>query len=219
VNLELPPACPAPAWTVEQLRRYFGMIPAERILRDPLPGSATEKDLIRLNEHKEHLYELVDGVLLEKAMGTEEGLRGGWLVHLLWSFLEGRDFGIALPGDAMLRLLPGLIRVPDVSFISAKRLVGGRLPKQPVASIAPDLAVEVVSPGNTRREIERKLREYFASGTRLAWVIYPKTRTVYVYTCPEKEKRLSARQTLTGGSVLPGFRLPLRRLFTPGSAR
>jgi Uma2 family endonuclease len=174
---------------------------------------------MRINGSKERLCELVDGVLVEKAMATKEGLLAGWLLYLLWDFIVDRKMGIVLPGDAMLRLFPGLVRVPDVSFISAQQLPGGELPDDAIASISPDLAVEVISKGNTRKEIERKLREYFASGTRLAWVVQPKTRTIEVYTSPTKKKVLTERQTLDGGKVLPGFRLPVRRLFTPGVSR
>jgi Uma2 family endonuclease len=219
MNIPFMPAQPAPTWTLQQLRRHFDMIPAERILLDPPPGTATEKDLERVNGRKEHLCELIDGVLVEKAMGTKEGLLGGWLLHMLWNHLEGRDLGIVLPGDAMLRLFPGMIRVPDVSFISAERLPGGQLPDESIASLSPDLAVEVISPGNTKKEIARKLREYFASGTRLAWIVQPRTRSVEVYTSATEKKVLSARQSLDGGDVLPGFRLSLTRLFAPGAGR
>src|SRR5262249_36034822 len=152
---------PAPNWSVERLRRYFGMIPAERILLEPPPGTATEEDVLLINERKDRLCELVDGVLVEKAMGTKEGLLGVWLAHLLWDYLEKHPIGIVLGGDGMLRLFPGLVRVPDVSFISRRRLSRGKLPDEAIASLGPDLAVEVISEGNTKREIDRKLREYF----------------------------------------------------------
>lgn len=220
MNIPFMAARPSPTWTLPQLRRHFDMIPAERILLDPPPGTATEKDLERVNGRKEHLCELVDGVLVEKAaMGTKEGLLGGWLLYVLWDHLVGRNLGIALGGDAMLRLFPGMVRVPDVSFISVERLPGGELPDEAIASLSPDLAVEVISKGNTKKEIGRKLREYFASGTRLAWIVQPKTRTVEVYTSATEKKVLSIRLSLDGGDVLPGFRLSLTRLFAPGAGR
>src|SRR5437588_66928 len=80
--------------------------------------------------------------------------------------------------------------------------------------VAADLAGEVLSPSNTRAEIARKRREYFAAGTRLAWIVDPKTRTVEVYTSAEKpDVILSEDGTLTGGDVLPGFTLELRGVF------
>ena len=77
----------------------------------------------------------------------------------------------------------------------------------------PDLAIEVLSEGNTPREMARKVREYFDSGCRLVWVIDPRTRTIAVYTSLAKPIVLTEKQTLTGGDVLLGFRLPLRKLF------
>src|SRR5207244_1169342 len=139
MNLKLQAPKPAPTWTSEQLRRYFDMIPAERILLDPPPGTATEDDLVRHNENRGPTCELVDGVLVEKAVSTKEGLLGSWLAHLLWDFVVDRDIGIVLGGDAMLRLFPGLVRAPDVSFISVAQLTEGELPDEAIASISPDL--------------------------------------------------------------------------------
>jgi Uma2 family endonuclease len=200
---------------MEELRAYFGMIPAERILLDPPPGTATEKDLIRVNRRRDRICELVDGVLVEKAMGFKEALLAGILIQLINNFLDRHPLGIALTPDAMLRLVPGLLRAPDVSFISWDRLPGGEIPDDPIPDLAPDLAVEVISKSNTKKEIERKLQEYFDSGVRLAWVVRPKTRTVEVYTAPKQFQRLDHAQTLDGGDVLPGFTLPLAQLFAP----
>jgi Uma2 family endonuclease len=113
----------------------------------------------------------------------------------------------------MLRLSPGLVRIPDLSFVSRARLARHRRAREPILPLAPDIAIEVLSDGNTRREMSRKVNEYFASECRLVWLIDPRTRTVVVYTSPTESVTLSAKQTLTGGDVLPGFRLPLRNLF------
>lgn len=82
-----------------------------------------------------------------------------------------------------------------------------------------DLAVEVISEANTKKEMERKLREYFTAGVRLVWLIYPKTRTVEVYTSATECRRVRHDQTLDGGDVLPGFELPLRKLFARANGR
>jgi Uma2 family endonuclease len=208
-------ASPAPDWTIDRLRKHFGMIPAERIVRNPLPGTAHEKDLVRMNEQGRRLCELVEGVLVEKAMGTRESLLAGWLLHRIWDFLEIFDLGIALPPDGMLRLMPGLVRVPDVSFISYARLPGGKLPDQPIAPVSPDLAVEVISEGNTKQEIVRKVGEYFQSGVRLVWIIRPRRKVVEIYTSPTQIKRLGGADSLDGAEVLPGFKLSLTSLFAP----
>ena len=80
----------------------------------------------------------------------------------------------------MLRMLGGNVRVPDVAFISWDQLPGRRIPDEPIFNVSPVLAVEVLSPGNTRREMRLKREEYFASGTRLVWEIDPPGRTIRV---------------------------------------
>jgi Uma2 family endonuclease len=206
---------PNPTWTIQQLRKHFGMIPADRILLDPAPGTATEKDVTFMDDHRNRLCELVDGVLVEKAMGYKESLLAAELIFAIKLYLRKQDLGIVLGADGFLRLVIGLVRAPDVSFISWDRLPGGELPDQPIPSLVPDLAVEVLSKGNTKREIDRKLREYFETGVRLVWVCIPKTRTVEVYTSLTERHELSVGQTLNGGKVLPGFKLALAKLFAP----
>ena len=91
-----------------------------------------------------------------------------------------------------------------------------------IPDLAPDLAVEVLSEGNTKQEMERKLKDYFFAGVRLVWYIDVKKRTVEVYTSPDQGVTLTEGQNLDGGDVLPGFRLPLRQLFArlaPGGRR
>ncbi len=198
-----------------RLRKHFGMIPPERFLLHPRPGTATEEDLIWVNEHGHRLCELVDGVLVEKAMGARESLLAGVMLQLINNFLDVHPLGIALGADGALRLMPGLIRVPDVSFLSWGRLPGGELPDHPIPHVVPDLAVEVISKSNTRREMERKLREYFAQGVRVVWLVYPKKRLVEVYCSPSERTERHYEQTLDGGDILPGFSLPLAKLFAP----
>ena len=66
---------------------------------------------------------------------------------------------------------------------------------------------------NTPAEIERKLAEYFEAGCRLAWIVDPKSHTADVYTSPTDFLHLRPSQSLDGGEVLPGFKLPLKELF------
>jgi len=118
-----------------------------------------------------------------------------------------------LGADGMIRLVPGLIRVPDVSFLVRGKLSRSRQGQQPVPSVAPDLAVEVVSKSNTKAEIDRKLSEYFAAGARLAWVVDPKTESVRVHTAPRQRVVLGLDDFLDGGDVLPGLQISVRALF------
>ena len=80
--------------------------------------------------------------------------------------------------------------------------------------MAPDLAVEVLSAGNTAREMARKRQEYFAAGVQVVWQVDPNARTVEVFTAPDQSTVLHEAQTLEGGTVLPGFTLPLQELFS-----
>lgn len=208
--MNLIPSQPNPSWTIGQLRRHFGMIPAERILLDPPPGTATEADAIRMIEIEGHHCELVDGVLVEKAMGEEESGLALWLGHLFFNYLVKRNLGKLLGADGFLLLMPGLLRAPDVSFITWERYP---VRPPPYPRVSPDLAVEILSPNNTRQEITRKRREYFKHGTRLVWEINPRTQTVDVYTSRTNFQRLGLPDTLDGGEVLPGFRLKVSKLF------
>jgi Uma2 family endonuclease len=199
--------------TLGDVLQQLGGISPRRIRFRPSPGTATEDDVVKIRDRERRLFELVDGVLVEKVMGYWESVLAIELAGLLRDFVKPRKLG-TLAGEAgMLRLSPGLVRIPDLSFISRARLAHHRRALAPILPLAPDLAIEVVSEGNTRREMARKVSEYFASGCRLVWLVDPRTRTVAVYTSTAKPIMLTEKQVLTGGDVLPGFRLPLRKLF------
>jgi len=110
--------------------------------------------------------------------------------------------------------MPQLVHIPAVSFVSWEKLPDRELPAEPIPDLVPDLAVEVLSEGNTPREMQLKLNEYFSVGVRLAWFIHPAKRTATVYTSRSKKKQIGPDGVLDGGTVLPGFRLPLAELFT-----
>jgi Uma2 family endonuclease len=112
-----------------------------------------------------------------------------------------------------MRLAPGLVRIPDVAFISWDRLPNRRVPTEPIPDLAPDLAVEVLSVGNTLGEMARKRQDYFAADVHLVWQVDPRTRTVEVFTAPDQSTILHETHILDGGTVLPGFTLPLPELF------
>lgn len=199
--------------TVAELLKKLGDIPGERVLVDPPPGTATEKDVLEVERREGRICELVDGVLVEKAMGLAESFLALEIAFFLRLFLAEHKLGF-LGGEAgTLRLWPGLVRIPDVSFISWDQLPNRKLPKKAIPDLHPDLAVEVLSRNNTKPEIDRKLNEYFRSGTRLAWVVNPRKRSVRVYTAPDQSRLLREDETLDGGDVLPGLSLPLREVF------
>lgn len=206
--------------TVADLLERLGGIPASRVRWKPYPGTATEQDLIAIVDGPEkRLCELIDGTVVEKPMGQYESRVGGVLLHFIETFLDKHDLGICYPADAMLRIVPPRVRLPDVSFVSWDKLPNRELPAEAIANLVPDLAVEVLSEGNTPREMENKRREYFQGGARLVWEIEPDTRSARVYTGPDAFQQIGPDDTLDGGDVLPGFALPLQRLFTRAGRR
>jgi Uma2 family endonuclease len=202
--------------TVADLLESLGDIPPERIRMRPLPGTATEDDVIAIYSREKRLCELVDGVLVEKAMGFDESRLASEIIVALVVYLRANNLGTVAGEGGMLRLLPGLVRIPDVSFVT-----WAKLPKKygQMPAISPDLAIEVLSPSNTRMEMERKLRDYFSAGTQLVWYFDLKARTVTVSSSPEHFTVLDQSQTLDGGEVLPGFAVSLRELFDRASQR
>lgn len=199
--------------TVADLLKKLGNIPPDRVHLDPHPGTATEKDVLDMKRREGRICELVDGTLVEKTMGWAESFLAGWLIHLLYRFLDEHDLGILAGEQGPFRLWPGLVRMPDVSFVSWNQFPNRKIPEKAIPDMYPDLAVEVLSRKNTKAEIDRKLHEYFRSGTRLAWVVDPRKRTVRVYTTPDQFDLLQEDQSLDGGDVLPGLDLPLREVF------
>jgi Uma2 family endonuclease len=208
-----PPAAEAPPFrTVADLLDGLGRVPPRRVRWSPLPGTATERDLLAALARKDGLCELIDGALVEKTMGFDESCLTGLLIAALVNHVARHRLGVVSAPDGLIRLAPGLVRAPDVAFTSRARL-RGRKKGDPILHVAPDLAVEILSKSNTRREMDRKLREYFAAGTLLVWYVDPRARTVRVYSSPDRPTLLTASDTLDGSPVLPGFLLPLRDLF------
>ncbi len=200
--------------TIAEILQRLGNIPPNRICATPPAGMATMRDLRAAMKRKERLYELVDGTLVEKTMGLSESMIAGQVLTEINIFARQHDLGIGAGADGTVRLLKGLVRVPDVAFFSWDKLPGRIFPSKPIPDLAPDLAVEVLSKGNTRAEMERKLREYFLAGVRLVWIIDPAKRRTEVYTAPDAPAAtLDESQALDGGDVLPGFTLSLAELF------
>jgi Uma2 family endonuclease len=200
--------------TAADLAARFGPISLRRICFDPLPGTATEKDVLDwLDRDDKRLFELVDGILVEKDMGFPEAFLATVLSTLLGNHVTARNLGAVVGADGLLRLNPGLIRIPDVSFIVWTKFPNRQVGQDPIPNLVPDLAVEVLSPGNTEQEMDQKLEDYFNAGVLLVWYIDPRQRTVDVYTAVTQVTHLVAADTLDGGTVLPGFALPLSDLF------
>ncbi len=157
--------------------------------------------------------ELVRGEVIEvPSPGTWHGYVQLKLIRLMANFAEEYRLGLVC-GDNnsyVLARQPDTVRIPDASFIARDRVT---LSFPPVWYFAPDLAVEVVSPSERRREIDAKVQDYLASGVRLVWVIWPDTQTVTVYTLDAEPHTLAADDALDGGDVLPGFAVSVAALF------
>ena len=199
--------------TCADLLHRLGDIPPERVRIVPAPGTATVQNVIDIQAREKRLFELVDGVLVEKGMSYRESTLAVFLIECLGPFVRKGNLGILTGESGMMRLFGGLVRIPDVAFASWARVPGGRMPTDPVPQLVPDLAVEILSPSNSPAEMERKRREYFQAGVRLVWIVNADTRTVAVYTSPENPVVLSQSETLDGGAVLPGFALSLTEYF------
>jgi Uma2 family endonuclease len=161
-----------------------------------------------LPENENRRLALGDGVIVDMAsftpINTVTAMRIG---HFLNAFVIPRDLGYMTGADGGFKLSEKRVRQPDVSFISKAHI--GKLPNG--FNLAPDLAVEIVSPDE---DIFKKAREYFQAGTQMVWVVYSDERMGYVMTPQEDGALLSVpfdeNAVLDGGAVLPGFTLPVR---------
>jgi Uma2 family endonuclease len=199
--------------TIADLLNRLGGVPGYRVRLIPAPGTATEQDVIAVHDRTNRLCELVDGVLVEKVAGLDESVLAVLLAGSFLNYLKEHDFGKLVGADGMIRLFPGLVRIPDVAFISWSRFPKKRLRRGEIPAVVPELVVEVLSKGNTAREMARKLDEYFRAGVRQVWYVDRKRRTVRVFTSPKQSSVLSEDDHLDGGDILPGFRFSIRAWF------
>jgi len=196
----------------ERLQELGGIV-ADRVKSTPAPGTASLDDLVYYNDHTKPLCELIDNTLVEKAVGFEASVVAATIVRILGEFVARRRLGIVSGADGMFRLLASSVRGPDVAFLSRDRFPGGQFPQEAYPSLAPDLAVEVLSPGNTKAEMMRKRIEYFHSGVRLVWIVDCRSRSVAVYTSPVDVRVLDEEAAITGSDVLPGFECLVAEFF------
>jgi len=132
----------------------------------------------------------------------------------LGTWVKTNDLGevFAAGTGFILRRDPDTVRAPDASFVARDRLTPEELPVG-YLDLAPDLAVEVVSPGDSAREVREKVDDWLRAGTRLVWVIDPATRSARVYRSLEEFEELVEGDHLEGGELIPGFSCEVRELF------
>jgi Uma2 family endonuclease len=160
-------------------------------------------------------YELVKGELKRMPpTGRQHGSVTMELAAPLHRYVKLNKLGQVYAAETGFKLEsdPDTVRAPDIAFVSAERIeAAGRV--QGYGEGAPDLAVEVLSPGNTKREMAEKVEEYFAAGARLVWVVNPKSKTVTVYRSLTDVDMLTEKDMLEGGEVVPGFQIPVAEIF------
>jgi Uma2 family endonuclease len=171
-------------------------------------------DFVLRPENADKNFELHEGVLIEvPSPSALHGLISMRVGHFLLTYVMEHDLGHVVADSNDFDLAPGIVFKPDAAFISKTRLP--EVPKK--FELAPDLAVEIISPSNTYIGILYKVEIYLRYGTRIVWVIYPDEQSVYVYTLPEegslKVRKLTAEDMLDGGDVLPGFSVYVRQFF------
>ena len=159
-------------------------------------------------------YELVKGELIKIAPpGWEHGILAARLATLLDQYVRAHGLGaVAVEAGYYLARDPDTVRGPDVSFVSRERIPPEGGPKG-FWSGAPDLAVEIISPGDTAEEVMARVSDYLRAGTRLVWVVQPATKTVTEYRSFSQVRILTSEDILEGGEVLPGFFCPVAEIF------
>jgi Uma2 family endonuclease len=160
-------------------------------------------------------YELLEGDLVVSPVGLTHSLICVRLVMLLGAYARRRKCGEVFDSSMGYRLSPEVLLSPDVSYVSNDRLAQLTIAPEKFLYGAPDLAVEVLSPGDSRRITEAKLGRYFQHGTRLAWLVDAKRQSVTAFAPDGAKKLLSLADSLNAGGVLPGFRCKLHDIFSP----
>ena len=165
--------------------------------------------------HDGFRYELVKGELRKMSpSGSEHAVIIGKLTVRLGRHVEANDLGIYFGAEAGFKIAsdPDTVRAPDLAFVSSRRIPEGGIPKN-FWTGAPDLAVEVVSPGDTSREVKEKVKDWLDAGTRAVWIVNPRRRTVAVYRSMKDVTVLSEGDELEGGEVVHGFRCKVSEIF------
>ncbi len=165
---------------------------------------------------EEPLYEIVDGQTVElPPMGIYAAYIASCLQGYLFVYAQTNQNGRAV-AEGLFILDPqrNLRRRPDVAFVSAAKWPLDRpLPEGGDWELVPDLAVEVVSPNDLFQDVIAKMNEYFQVGVQQVWIVVPSQKQIYVYDSPTVSRILKETDELDGGTLLPGFRVPVAKVF------
>jgi Uma2 family endonuclease len=185
-----------------------------------LPGTLEFAPPIEIESPDGELYEIVDGRRIEMPMSYHAGLVATELSGDLIAQIRQQDprpghlavevlFQIPLTEDSTRQ------RRPDIAFVSSERwpIERPQSLKEDAWDVVPDLVVEVISPTDRAADLLEKVYEYFQAGVRLVWLVYPNRRCIHVFEAWNRIRAVTEADILDGGAVLPGFHLPLNRLF------
>ena len=205
--------------TLADIMKRVGVdVPYDRVRCYPAAGTATPEDAIDPAIVGDRGVELVGGVLVEKAVGYYDEYIAGRIFGLIFIFLQEHNLGALTGSQGGFRFATDLMRMPDVSFVRWDSLpdpdvIGDR--ETAFLETPPDLAVEVLRPGNTRKEMAIKLEEYARVGVKLVWYVDPDRQEVDVFPKARAKGKvtLGIGDTLNGGAILPGFTVPVAKLF------
>ena len=181
---------------------------------NPLQTLMTADELLALPDDGCR-HELVNGELRSMIpSGSEHSVITARLARLVDTFVDSQKRGLVFgaEGGFKIRSDPDTVRAPDLAFVRQERVPETGIPKGFWPG-APDLAVEVVSPGDTYEEVAGKVADWLRAGTAVVWVVDPGQRTVIVHSSTEEARMLTTSDEQTGGEVLPGFVCPVADLF------
>ena len=187
-----------PIRTAREVAAALG-VSADRLIVTPAPGSATEADCARC----ERPTELINGTLVEKSVNYFSSKVAMQIVGLLFVYLRENPIAEVSGPDGSVRMNGGNLRLPDIAVTRLDRVPSDR--RERTLSVGPDLAIEVLSPGNTAQEMSAKRAEYFASGVTEVWELDPLKKTGRVFRENECVRVLSAEDSFEGGDILPGL--------------
>jgi Uma2 family endonuclease len=166
-------------------------------------------------ENEDKRLELVKGVIYELAPSSKKNtITAIRFASFLLPFVDEHDLGYVSGADGGFELSDDEVRLPDVAFISKDRAAGL---EGTTFTAAPDLAIEVITPSESNRKVLDKVRAYLPAGTKRVWTAYPDDEVVDAYRMGEGGSLIvdtfGIDDTLDGGSVLPGFQLPIKKIF------
>jgi Uma2 family endonuclease len=179
--------------------------------RMKIKGSVTINDMYHMPKDGQK-YELVDGNVVVSPAGAYHGEIVTKIVHIIATFLDENPLGKVYGDNVGLVFPNGNLRSPDVFVVKNEKLPGGKSPVT-FGEFVPDLAVEVLSPGDSPSHMAQKIGEFLECGVPLVWLVDPQAQTVTVYLSLSQTQQLSSQDTITAEPVLPGFVCLVSRFF------